>query len=283
VTIHGQLLLCGLAFEPGIALPLIRIPQAIPEVNDVVGVAVGYNFIVAVTQDGTAYGMGYSLYGELGMFERQTPWHRVVDDVVAVAVGSYHCIYLFSDGTVGTMGNNSNGQLGNAGKMNSCFLVRIPELEHIICVGAGRDTSAAVTEDGRVAMWGEGGPERRIRRRPRFIDEINDAVAISCGNIHSAIVHRDGSVSTFGMATSEDVLGAEITGWLGHGEDRRNKFRPQKIAGITDAIAVSCGNNHTIIKHADGRVSTFGMLDPPTFLGRDPGLTGYSRPGIVEF
>jgi alpha-tubulin suppressor-like RCC1 family protein len=106
---------------------------------------------------------------------------------------------------------------------------------------------------------------------PKFIEGVFDAVGVSCGNFHSAILHADGTVSTFGQGkinydleagsdcqddedgSIHDEDGVLRAGWLGHGDDIEDKLRPQKIDGIANAVAVSCGTIHTIICHADGR------------------------------
>jgi alpha-tubulin suppressor-like RCC1 family protein len=283
VSVHGQVFLCG--------NQLPRLPQIIdPGLNDVVGVACGSGFIVVITQYGTAFGIGSSRNGELGQIAKQiVVFQRIpgVADVAAVAAGCAHCVYLFANGTVGTMGWNYHGQLGNGTiRQSSCDLVLLPQLRGVVSVSAGSTSSAVVTNDGRVATWGFGGygslghGNTIDQLIPRFIEGIFDAMTVSCGELHTAIVHLDGTVSTFGAGTYEGEDEIVTTGWLGHGADNTDKLVPQKIAGITDAIAVSCGQLHTIIQHADGRVSTLGAPESGC-LGRDA-PPPFSRPGFVE-
>jgi alpha-tubulin suppressor-like RCC1 family protein len=243
-----------------------RTGVAVPGFNEVIGVACGENFIVAITTHGTAIGAGMSGDGELGVesfdhvLPRQIPGVR---NAIAVAAGGTHCIYLFNDGTIGTMGNNFDGQLGIGTRGDRFRNLVFPELYNVVSICAGGLSTAAVTADGRVATWGYGrarnlghGDNNENQLIPRFIDGITDGWVVSYGVFHGAIVHRDGTVSTFGRGTSEDADRRRITGWLGQGPD--DILVPRKLIGITDAIAVSCGSHHTLIQHVDGSVTTFG-------------------------
>jgi alpha-tubulin suppressor-like RCC1 family protein len=285
VTTNGQVLVCGIQLLN--ELPRYNpVPQIIPGLDDVIGVACGNNFIVAIRRDGTAMGLGRSQEGQLGVFEDQTALRQIegIADARAVAAGSNHCIYLFNDETVGTMGSNYFGQLGDGRRgRRSSDLVRLPELRGVVCISAGPTYCAVVTRDGRVATWGAGNLGHDAwgdEPRPRFIKGINDAFAVSCGgHNHSAIVHQDGGVSTFGVGTDENDEEVERSGWLGHGDDVGEKIRPTRVEEITGAIAVSCGNNHTIVQHADGWVSTFGIPDNGR-LGRLEGRP--DMPGFIN-
>jgi hypothetical protein len=287
VTQNKELLICGYVTDD--MSRIVVVPRAVdPRLNNVMGVTCGDNFTVAITEDGTAFGFGASQTGQLGMIAYRTPLRQIprATGVAAVSAGMSHCIFLFYDGTVATIGWNYFGQLGNGTRTQSSDLVFLPEIEHVICISAGQTSSALVTNDGRVATWGNGqfgnlGHGECIHElRPRFIDGIFDALTVSCGYNHTAIVHRDGSVSTFGQGRDLDEDDNEITGWLGHGDDSRDKLVPQKIAGLDDAVAVSCGRYHTIIQHFDGQVSTCGLNNKGQ-LGRDG--PDFSRPDLIEY
>ncbi|KAL0217394.1 hypothetical protein RCL1_007975 [Eukaryota sp. TZLM3-RCL] len=84
--------------------------------------------------------------------------------------------------------------------------------------------------------------------------DINDlesdmrVVFLSTGDSHSAAVLSDGSVKTWGSASS---------GRLGHG-DTEVQALPKKVESITDAVSVSCGHSHTLVLNSNGLVLGFG-------------------------
>jgi hypothetical protein len=265
---------------------LRAMPQRVEGLNPVVGVACSMsNFTVAVLEDGNVWASGNNADGQIGPVDVG----RIIDEflpigslrgVIAVATGGGHSVFLFADGTVATMGWNCEGQLGNGGTHNSAEPIRL-DLQNVVSIGAGYTFSAAVTENGRVFTWGYGGFGRlgngsnESQRQPRVIPGITDAVAVSCGDHHSAIVHRDGSLSTFGGSQ-------QLCPELGQGDGIRMQFTPRRVRGIEGAVAVACGGFHTIVRHEDGRVSTFGN-GVYGQLGLGGGIRGTSVPQVVHF
>jgi hypothetical protein len=243
VTADGSLLTCGVHLAP----------QRVAGLSNVVGVACGSNFTVALLQDGSVFGFGTNSDGQLGVgggrHELVLVPRRIegLPPVIALSAGNYSCVYLLAEG----------GRVATAGYRTEAAGVPVilPDLENVIGIAAGASHYAAVTVSGRVATWGTskwgqlGHGTTNDEPRPRFIEGIYDAIAVSCGQQHTAILHQDGSVSTFGCVW-----------YVGHGDDDNHLARPTKLKTIHDAIAVSCGAHHTIVLHADGcQVSTFGF------------------------
>jgi len=88
------------------------------------------------------------------------------------------------------------------------------------------------------------------------ITSVSDISAISCGNFHTGIIKQDGSVWTCGF---------NYFGQLGDGSNNNvpnPKFtRSIDISDndISDAVAISCGGNHTGIIKQDGSVWMCGL------------------------
>jgi alpha-tubulin suppressor-like RCC1 family protein len=252
----------------------------------VIGVAYGSSdFLVAVLYDGGVMGRGNNRLGQLSGEDEPREFieefQRIVPElpaVRAVAAGFAHCVYLLTDGRIATMGWNADGQLGDGTQVRSARPIILPELRNVVSIGAGHDFSAAVTERGEVFTWGAGGQlghgDRDRRLIPTAIVGVDDAVSVSCGQGHAAIVHREGGLSTFGGYPYEDY------GELGHGDDIHVLYAPLRVPRIEDAVAVACGVDHTIVQHADNRVSTFG---DGRFgqLGLGPGIVRTSVPQFV--
>jgi len=88
--------------------------------TDVVGLAGGVGFHVALKSDGTVWSWGNNYYGELGnnsvtaasqYFAYPPVQVSGLTGVIAVATGYYHSLALKSDGTVWAWGGDSYGQL----------------------------------------------------------------------------------------------------------------------------------------------------------------------------
>jgi alpha-tubulin suppressor-like RCC1 family protein len=138
--------------------------------------------------------------------------------------------------------------------------VLVAGLENVISIAAGEAHNAVVTADGRVATWGTNTSGQLGRNSdeeneaiPTFLDDINDAESVACGNYMTAIVHQNGTVSTFGEGGPS----------LGLGEGIWRQNTPERIPGLENVVAVSIstGNEYhcfVLALHRDGRISIFG-------------------------
>ena len=121
---------------------------------------------LAVSQSGTVYSWGYGVFGQLGhgtLNDELAP--RVVEalreiKIVSVATGLMHSLALTETGDVFSWGYNVNGQLGH-GEAGGCLptpkLVEALQGVRLVSVRAGFSCSAAVSKDGAIYSWGEGG------------------------------------------------------------------------------------------------------------------------------
>jgi len=74
--------------------------------------------------------------------------------------------------------------------------------------------------------------------------------SVATGGLHSACLHRDGTVSTWG-ANDENALGRDDID-----DDDTHLIKPMKIK---DVIQISAGDNHTIVLDIHGKVHVSGM------------------------
>ena len=86
-----------------------------------------------------------------------------------------------------------------------------------------------------------------------------DVIAVSCGGYHTAILKSDGTVYTFGAGTYGQLGNGYYVGISSY-TDSNTPVLLVDINGdrVKDIIAVSCGENHTIILKSNGTVYTFG-------------------------
>ncbi len=254
-------------------------PVPILGLSQVVALAGGWNHSLALTADGQVWSWGDNYYGELGdgaYQSRSTP--AVVPGmtgVARIAAGESFSAVLKTDGqqsgSVWTWGEGRYGQLGY-GHPSGAFNPRPGlVLDGVIAVEAGKAHTLVLTQDGRVLAWGEGtgtygrlGDGSRVTRfHPVDVAELQDAVSVSAGAYHSAAVHADGGVSTWGYyvtGTSSDtpvrVAGLTLVAnaWLNQDDDSdrltawdewRNGCDPYRWDtngdGIPDHLAVDLG------------------------------------------
>lgn len=159
----------GSSFEP----EGLRIPVQIKELADVIDIARGGGFSVALKKDGTVWVWGSGQFGGLGdgrnMFsenltfpmEGPKPYSqkpvqvKALSDIVAIAAGG-HGLALRKDGTVWGWGQNGAGQIG-AGKYAESMMpvTQVTGLPVIQSIATGWFHSLALDTNGEVWMWGE--------------------------------------------------------------------------------------------------------------------------------
>lgn len=76
--------------------------------------------------------------------------------IVQIASGGYHSIALTDKGEVFTWGHGGHGQLGHSNIQNQKVPLRIEALanEKVTYVACGGSSSAAITDEGKLYMWG---------------------------------------------------------------------------------------------------------------------------------
>ena len=219
--------------------------------------------VAILMNDGTVRVSGNNSYGALGqndMVRRSTlvPILGISSQAIAVASGRYHTVILMNDGTVRGCGHNSSGELGQ----NNTSIVRqtpVPILgisSQAIAVACGREYTAIVMNDGTVRVCGDnsngqlGQNDLTTRSTPVPILGISSqAIAVACGQYHTAILMNDGTVR---------VCGLNQYGQLGQ-NDLITRSTVVSVLGISSqAIAVACGYAHTAILMNDGTVRVCG-------------------------
>ena len=129
-----------------------------------VSIAVGMQHNLAIKADGTIWGWGQNIYGQLGdgtsgkaSRARNTPVPSVPgNDWKQAAVGGSHSVAVKKDGTLWAWGNNWAGQLG-VGRTNreNPQAIQVGTATNWVKVWAGLLETVAMQTDGTLWYWGE--------------------------------------------------------------------------------------------------------------------------------
>jgi alpha-tubulin suppressor-like RCC1 family protein len=138
--------------------------------TNVVAIAGGGYYSLALKNDGTVWAWGYNGVGQLGngtTAESDTPVQVVgpggsgaLTNVVAIAGGGYYSLALKSDGTVWAWGSNEFGDLGNGSTTNTDAPVQVLGLggsgflTGVVAIAGEEYDSLALRSNGTVWAWG---------------------------------------------------------------------------------------------------------------------------------
>ena len=238
-------------------------------------VACGDTFTIALTNEGSVFLWGKSGDGSLHM---EPVVVKGIDRAVHIAAGDRHCLAVVKhvgSGEQHVLGwrNSFHGSLANV--VDASVPSRIVGICNAAMVAAGTDTSACVTLDGKVLVWGNNGKFSTLGLPPN-VDIVSEPTQlffdepireISLGSLYGAAVTVSGKLFTWGFGGA---------GNLGHG-DRKNRSVPtlveQLLAIPIKSVACTVGqachctlpdvrgkeNPHTMVVSCDGRLFTFGM------------------------
>ncbi|MDT8334080.1 MAG: hypothetical protein RQ753_00120, partial [Desulfurivibrionaceae bacterium] len=262
-------------------------PKPIPGLTDVVTIAAGPEYTLAVKSDGTVWSCGANGFGQLGrgyLSDYERDIGMVVDPdnpansfnldadgttglgVVSIAAGSKHALAVRDDGTVWGWG-------ANAGKL-------------------GADEMADSNDPKNREICGG-----TVCLKPIKADNITNARAVAAGLYHSMALDAAGSIWTWGSNNYRGQLGrgAQLD-WVKMKENLTTysdpgyplieepwgyTFIPAKIADIngttiTGVTRISTGSLHSLAVARDGKVYGWGVNDEYQVLTPDTWPTGFS-------
>lgn len=150
-----------------------------------------------------------------------------------VAVGLMHIAAITEDGRLLTMGTIEHGKLGHSEKVKS---------EQEIKEEKERYRKAGY----RPGQLSRSAPEVGFVEGPLLGKKV---VEVACGDKHTVCVTEDGQVYSWGSGKR---------GALGHSESNDNCGVPTLVEGISNAVRVACGTDHTLVLDAAGKLYSFG-------------------------
>ncbi|XP_048145087.1 X-linked retinitis pigmentosa GTPase regulator [Corvus hawaiiensis] len=229
-------------------------------------ISCGDEHTAVITGKGKLYMFGSNDWGQLGLGSKNTVSKptcvkALKPEKPKLAVcGRNHTLVYTEKGNVYAAGGNSEGQLGlgDTEERTTFHLIRFFTNRHKIKqLSAGSYTSAAVTEDGQLFVWGDnsegqiGLANEAFVSVPCKVDIGKPVSSVSCGYYHSALITGDGELYTFGEPANGKL------GLLP--EQLKNNRVPQPVLGIIEKVnKVACGGEHTVVL-TETDVYTFGL------------------------
>lgn len=130
-------------------------------------------------------------------------------------------------------------------------------LENSTAISSGDAHTAILLNDGTIRTFGRNdygqlgnGITGGIQTTPVKVLGISNAIAVACGHNNTVVLLRDGTVKTFGR---------NDYGQLGDGSTYTSSNTPVQVVGLSNAVAVACGQNHIAVVLSDGTLHTFGV------------------------
>ena len=161
----------------------------------------------------------------------------------------------------------SAGSPGLRPSVSTRLFAPVPSPFHVVGrarrerVGRSIPQPLAITADGAVWSWGQGGlgqlghGDWQGQSLPKKVEALagRRVVAVSAGGEHSLALTADGAVWSWGYGGF---------GKLGHGDEQR-QLRPKKVEALAGqrVVAVSAGAYHNLSLTADGSVWSWGDRD----------------------
>ncbi|PSR84717.1 E3 ubiquitin-protein like [Actinidia chinensis var. chinensis] len=128
----------------------------------VAAVSCGGFFTMALTKEGQLWNWGANSNYELGRGDNVGGWKpKPIASlegvrIIQIASGGYHSLALTDEGKVLSWGFGGHGQLGHFSTQNQKIPTTIEGLtgEKVVHIACGGSSSAAVTDNGKLYMWG---------------------------------------------------------------------------------------------------------------------------------
>ncbi|HEY4241786.1 MAG TPA: hypothetical protein VGM88_18315 [Kofleriaceae bacterium] len=163
--------------------------------------------------------------------------------------GGTNAACLLHDGSVTCWRTREDGNpLEHAGTIEG--------FDDAVQLAPNMQNSCVVRRDATVACWGMEWTAASLKPAPTAravpIPALDHVTQVSAAKSHACALRASGEV---------DCWGETVRGAIDGNEPSSQVMRPKPIAGIADAVEVSCGDDHTCVRHRDNTVSCIGAMD----------------------
>lgn len=177
---------------------------------------------------------------------------------IAVAAGRTHSCAVASNNTVWCWGGNDYGQLGNGtmGNAGSVRPAQVPGISTAVAVSAYYDHTCVRTSAGALRCWGYNAHSElgnnSTSNAPSPITPTgmgSNVRDVATGKVHTCAIRTDGGVLCWGQNNG---------GNLGNGDNFTDQPVAGLVTGISNAVAISAGENATCAVVGTGGVRCWG-------------------------
>lgn len=243
----------------------VNTPQLVEGISDVIQVASGISYSMALKSDGTVWTWG-KMYWESEDGTKHIPKQVAgLTDVVQIVAGYRTPYAIKSDGTLWAWGSNDYGQVGNGDRTSVTAPVQV--LTNVKKVVSHEFSTLALKNDGTVWGWGKtdygqtgygnsSGSILTYATSPHKFGTLNtgedaqihDVIDIAISSRSSLVVRSDGSV--WGAGTSS-------SGTLADAKENTNP-RPVLVNNSLNIKNIYMGSYHAVAIDHDGNVWGWG-------------------------
>jgi len=239
---------------------------------EVVAVAAGHGYSLALDEQGRLWAWGTNLYGQLGDGTGTNQYTPVAVDLsgaaaYSAAAGGSHSLALDNQGRLWAWGPNAFGELGDGTTTERLTPVAVDlsalDGAAVVSVAAGDSHSLALDNQGRLWAWGGNGlgelgdGTTTQRLTPVAVDlsalEGAAVVSVAAGGFHSLALDDQGRLWAWGP---------NVFGELGDGTTtQRLTAVAVDLSALEGAavVSVAAGGNHSLALDDQGRLWAWGM------------------------
>ena len=224
-----------------------------------------------------------------------------IEDVISITAGQRHACALLENGTAKCWGDNTSGKLGDRSlERRRSSPVQVAEsrftatsLKRIVQISAGKNHTCVVLIDGAAKCWGIGtfgqlgnGKTKDTQTAPTHVLEtkgtpitlLANIVQIAAGENHTCALLKNKTVKCWGKdrqgqvgnggtsnrGTSNEIQYAArlfVAATSPKGAPP-HQLTPTQVVGITTAISISAGFDHTCVILEEGETVSLEVVLP---------------------
>lgn len=234
------------------------------DLTNIVAVAAGDSYSLALASDGSVWSWGKGLNGRLGLNSNtdrnvatQISASLLPFNVVAIAAGASHAAAIDANGYVWLWGSNSSYQLSTTGS-TKIVPTKYTSSNQVVAVACGTSHTLILLRDGSIravglntsGQLGRGNTTTLTSFLPILtLDGVaGAAVAIAAGDLHSIAIKQDGTLWTWGSNTENQL----------NGSSGANLLLPTQVGGANAVLVAGALTSRTSYISDRGKFVTFG-------------------------